>query len=245
MSSAKCWLLIILLLHCGLLISGCSEFRVSKPINIANPGADLANYPNSAYTLPQGHAYIEITPVNYSGEAANSPQQYNAGYLMRYGLIDSLELRMSSEGFIHQDDKSKDKSGLGPQIFGIKWHLTNDVPNSFMPAIALEANIQSNWASAAFKNGTQPAASLNFDKDLPYEISAEFNINLTGYEDEEAQANHQLVLSWALQHSITDNVAFFINGYSTATNENTSAIGAGAQWLLNKQLTIFTNLSAG
>jgi|GEM_PF-5095326 len=56
-------------------------------VSIKTAGADLANFPNSAFTLPPGRAYIEITPVNFSGKSDYSPQQTSVGYLLRYGLL--------------------------------------------------------------------------------------------------------------------------------------------------------------
>lgn len=38
-----------------------------QEISIKTTGADLANFPNSAFTLPQGRAYVEISAVNFNG----------------------------------------------------------------------------------------------------------------------------------------------------------------------------------
>ena len=39
-----------------------SVYENSDKLDIRFPGSDLANYPNSAFTLPQGGFYIEVAP---------------------------------------------------------------------------------------------------------------------------------------------------------------------------------------
>lgn len=69
----------------------------SQP-DISNPGSDLANFPNSAFTLPQGSAYVEVSGFSYYGRSKGSPEQYNAEFLTRYGVTDNIELRIFSNG---------------------------------------------------------------------------------------------------------------------------------------------------
>lgn len=239
------FLWLILMALCSLSLAGCATSRTTLA-NIENPGPDLANFPNSAFTLPQGQAYIEISPATYNGKAAGVPQQYNAGYLLRYGLTDAFELRLLSSGFILQYGKEKNQTGIGPAIFDIKWHVLDADPGSFLPAMGIEASVQSTWGTGAFNSGTQPALSLNFDQALPYDIDAEYNIGFIGIQDGEGKNIYQLALAWALQRNITDPVAVFVNGYiNTASGLTTSAIGGGAQWTLNERIAVFANVSAG
>ena len=41
---------------------------IEQPLDIRAPGSDLANFPNSAFTLPKGGFYLETTPVSYAGD---------------------------------------------------------------------------------------------------------------------------------------------------------------------------------
>ncbi len=216
----------------------------SEP-SIKSAGADLANFPNSAFTLPEGQAYVEISPVNYSGSNASSPSQYSAGYLLRYGLFDDLELRLMSSGITVIDDAQK-TSGMSAQTFDFKWHLVDANEESNLPAVGLEFALQTNLASRTFQGGTNPSLSLNFDQRLPYEIDFEYNLGFISQQTELGQSQYQLALSWAFQREIISDVAVFVNGYTnTANGLTTSAIGCGAQWVPIERLALFANVSGG
>lgn len=58
----------------------------------------MANFPNGSFTLPQGSAYVETTG-NYNSKSTYFDEQYNASYLLRYGLTDNIELRVMSDGY--------------------------------------------------------------------------------------------------------------------------------------------------
>jgi hypothetical protein len=214
--------------------------------SIQTPGPDLANFPNSAFTLPQGRAYIELSPLNYSSHSPHgTPEQFSAGYLLRYGLTDDVELRLLSDGYTWVNDKDKTK-GVSPQVFDLKFHLMNEQQDSYLPAMAVEISLQTDWASRSFRNGLQPALSLNFDQTLPYGMAFEYNLGFTTQQTDAGKTQYQLALSWALQHELFDNVAVFVNGYTnTASGLSSSAIGGGLQWIPIQRLAIFTNISAG
>lgn len=214
-------------------------------VSISQPGPDMANFPNSAFTLPQGGAYAEIAPVQFSGRNNNSAEGFNAGYFLRYGLLDDLEIRVISDGFAVQEGAST-QTGIASPIFDVKWHLFDAVEHSWIPAMGIEVSVQSNWASKDFKGGTQPALSLNFDQTLPGDIAFEYNIGFAGTRDDDDRTIYQLLLSWAFQRNVTDDIALFINGYTnTAAGPTSSAIGGGAQWLINERFALFSNISAG
>ncbi|MFI3195668.1 MAG: transporter [Methylococcaceae bacterium] len=213
-------------------------------ISISNPGPDLANYPNSAFTLPEGRAYIEAAPLTYNAPTATSTQQFNLGYLLRYGFTDDIELRLLSNGFTLQDNAKI--TGMSPQVFDVKWHVRDLHNNSYLPAVGIEMSVQSDWASTAFKSGTQPALSINFDQILPYDIAIEYNVGFLTTQNADANTVYQLALSWAAQRNISDDLAVFVNGYSnTAPDITSSAIGGGMQWTITHRIAVFTNITTG
>lgn len=213
-------------------------------LSISNPGPDLANYPNSAFTLPEGRAYIEASPLTYNAPTATSAQQFNLGYLLRYGFTDDIELRLLSNGFTLQDHSKI--TGISPQVFDIKWHIRDLHDNSYLPAAGIEVSIQSDWASPAFKSGTQPALSINFDQNLPYDIAIEYNVGFVTNQNDNTKTTYLLALSWAVQRNLSDNLAVFINGYTnTAPYLTSSAIGGGMQWTLMPRIAVFANITTG
>lgn len=217
-----------------------------EEISIKTAGADLANFPNSAFTLPQGRAYAEISMVNFNGKSRdNSLQQYSAGYLLRYGLLDDLELRLQSDGFTIVDDEEKTQ-GMAAQSFDLKWHVLDENQESYLPAVGIEFAVQTDFAHRAFQNGINPSLSLNFDQTLPFDIAFEYNVGFVSQHLDSGEAQYQLALSWGLQHNLIDDVDVFINGYTnTGAGLTTSAIGGGFQWIPIERLALFTNISAG
>jgi hypothetical protein len=234
----------------SLVVSGGSsclyaEEHKSNEASISNPGPDLANFPNSAFTLPQGRAYVELAPFNYSRRSANgSPTQWNAGYLLRYGLTNDFELRLLSDGYTSQRGPDG-ASGMSPQTFDFKWHVSDENKDSHLPAFGIEVAVQTDLASRGLREGTHPALSLNFDQTLPFDIAFEYNLGVfTQNSDGTRQA--QGAFSWALQKEVVTDVAFFVNGYTnTGEGHPESAVGAGLQWTPTSRLALFTNLSGG
>lgn len=223
-----------------------SESAALTEPSIESPGPEMANFPNSSATLPQGRAYLE-SAFNYSSRTRNDdPAQYSIGYFLRYGVLDDLELRLVSNGYTWVDDEEK-TNGLSPQVLDVKWHVMDENQDSYLPAMGIEVAVQTNWGAGAFKsNYWLPSLSLNFDQTLPFDIALGYNIGFVSQENAEGKAQYQLALSWALQREIVDKVAAFVNGYTNTGNGlTTSAVGGGFQWTPHKQVALFTNLSAG
>ncbi|MFZ2726932.1 MAG: transporter [Methylococcaceae bacterium] len=232
------------LINCMALLILSVPSYANSDASIQTPGPDLANYPNSAFTLPQYHSYVEMSAF-YNNKSLASSTQYNVGYLLRYGLTDNLELRLQSNGFTMVDGTTK-QLGISPQVFDIKWHIMNAPDNSLLPALGIEASVQTEWASPAFKSGIQPALSLNFDHALAYDISIEYNIGFISQQTNVEQNNYKLALSWAVQRNIINNVAVFIHGYSnTANGVGSTVIGGGLQWTLSPRVAVFANANTG
>jgi hypothetical protein len=188
-------------------------------LDIRTPGPDMANYPNSAYTLPQGGFYAEITPAVYTAENSSNPAQYNAEYFFRYGLLDRVELRLYSSGLSIQGG-DKPATGFGPLAFDSKIHLWDEWKDYYLPAAGFEAVLQTTWlGSPAFTHGTEPAFSLNFDQTLPGDISIEYNIGTQRFLDPQNLDREvwDVAFQWAIQHDIVEDLAFFVNGFYNAT----------------------------
>lgn len=214
--------------------------------SIKTPGPDLANFPNSAFTLPQGRAYVELAPFNYNKRnAQGSPTQVSAGYLLRYGLTNDFELRLMSPGYTVERGEGG-SSGMGPQILDFKWHVSDEDSASLLPAFGIEVAVQTRWAKRTFRSGTQPSLSLNFDQTLPFDVAFEYNLGVFSTQSDEGKREAQAAFSWAFQKEFIEDVAAFLNGYTNSGQGSpSSAIGAGLQWTPTSRLALFTNLSGG
>jgi subtilase-type serine protease len=199
--------------------TGADSKTDTQKLDIRTPGPDMANYPNSAYTLPQGGFYAEITPAVYTAKYQLNPALYDAEYFFRYGLLDRVELRLYSSGFSVQGG-DKPTTGFGPLVFDSKIHLWDELKDYYLPAAGFEAVLQTTWlASPAFNTGTEPAFSFNFDQTLPGDISIEYNIGAQRFQDPQNidQKVWDFAFQWAIQREIVEDLAFFVNGFYNAT----------------------------
>jgi len=236
----------------------------SEP-DIDNPGADLANWPNSAFTLPQGRSYVEVSPFGYYGSSKAGPQQFDMQYLLRYGLLDDVELRIFGNGFTYTGGHIN-RWDYAPLGFDTKIQLRTERPDSILPAIGFEAYVMTQWlGNTVTDGGTQPGFSFNFDQSLPFEIDFEYNIgafrSLTTSGKNEWNYNFQ----WAFQKSFfSPSFSLFIHGYingatipkspakysnsvtnSGVTSVNDNIIGGGFIWSLSRRLSVWGQASTG
>ncbi|MFN5746684.1 MAG: transporter [Methylococcaceae bacterium] len=238
----------------------------SEP-DISNPGSDLANFPNSAFTLPQGSAYVEVSGFSYYGRSKGSPEQYNAEFLTRYGVTDTIELRIFSNGPTWTGGETHNWA-FSPLAFDTKMFLFAENEAYFLPAMGVEAYIQTEWLGNSITNGgTQPSISFNFDQSLPLDIDFEYNLGavrtLNYAQDNEWQFNFQ----WALQRNVfSDDFDLFVHGYYNASNlprgprsrsltnysqygdtaeMRENAVGGGFLWTVNSRLALYGQASGG
>jgi len=234
----------------------------SEP-DIANPGPDLANFPNSAFTLPQGRAYVELSPFTYYGTASTSPAQYNAEFLLRYGVTDDIELRLFGNG-VSWIGGSNPTWGFSPLAFDTKIQMWTEKQDYFLPAAGFEAYIQTEWlGNAEFNGGTQPSFTFNFDQSLPFDIDLEYNLGVTRVQDANGKNDWEFSFQWGLQRDLFNkDFAVFIHGFynamtlprvpnpqvtfGTKGNKFTqNAVGAGFIWTVNRRLAVYGQTSGG
>jgi hypothetical protein len=233
-------------------------YESNDKLDIRFPGSDLANYPNSAFTLPQGGFYLEVAPT-YSTDDSGS---YSATYLLRYGLLDRLELRLLSSGPQEQGGNNP-VLGFNPLTFDVKMHLWDEVEKYYLPAVGFEIYLQTTLlGSPAFNSGTQPTLEFNFDQSLFWDIALEYNIGASRSQDSLNAAINTwgLTFQWALQHDVVEDFAVFVNGWynseqkgtlivptnnQISTSEVANVIGAGCIWTVNDKVSLFFNSGAG
>jgi hypothetical protein len=214
--------------------------------SVTEPGPDLANFPNSAFTLPVGRAYVEMFPVGHeTRDRSGGGSRYSAGYLLRYGVTNDVEFRVLSSGYVFQRGAGR-TSGFAPMVFDVKWHVADEDASRHLPAFGIEVALQTNLAKRAYRGGNLPSVSFNFDQGLPWGIAFEYNFGCGVQQDDTGRTQYQAAFSWALQREVIDDVSLFVNGYTNAgEGVPSSAVGVGGQWNVTRRLAFFTNMSTG
>lgn len=236
----------------------------SEP-DIDNPGADLANWPNSAFTLPQGRSYVEFSPFGYYGASRGHPQQFDMEYLLRYGATDNIELRLFGNGNTFTGGHVN-RWNYAPIGFDTKIQIMTEHPDSILPAMGFEAYLLTQWmGSTATNGGTQPGFTFNFDQSLPFDIDFEYNIGAFRSQDQFRKNKWTYSFQWAFQRSFfMPELSLFIHGYINgatlprspmsqssifATNGesaiNDNVVGAGFICSLSKRLSVWGQTSTG
>jgi hypothetical protein len=233
--------------------------------NIRDPGPDMANFPNSAFTIPRGAVHIELAPLTLAGATDSNAANYTTQFLLRYGLTEHFELRVFGPGFTKLSPPQK-TTAFAPPAIDMKANLWGESENHLIPATGLEVYIVTEWGSPALRSGMQAAMSLLFDHTLPLGINFEWNVGFNGaqkplfvkdnspngpyntYHGVETNA-WEWNLQWALQRRFFKKLDVFTHGFL-----NTSAIpslgdgvvvGGGAVWLPTERLALFTSLNGG
>jgi hypothetical protein len=229
--------------------------------NINTPGADTANFPNSAFTLPEGRFYFENSPLGYYGGSTAVLAQYNWELFYRYGVTDNLEFRLYTSGFTVLDSRPT-VAGFSPITFDLKYHLWDENPAYAIPAVGAEVYVQTTWGTASLNGGTQTAFSVNLDHTLPFGFSLEWNIGATQIFAQDGVNAVEENAAWSLQRDIAQDLAVFIHGYHNSASLprgsagrlnpstgyhriNGRVYGAGAIWTVNQGMQVFGSLNAG
>ena len=217
--------------------------------DIRSPGPDTANFGNSPYTLPQGRAYIEASPVFLSGPSQGSAKTYNAEFLLRYGLTDRMELRLFSNGPTAERGRFA-ANGMAPLAWDIKTNLWKENRDYHIPAVGLEVFILTPSGSKGLNQGTQPSITLLFHHTLPLGFALEWNVGMVG--DPSPNNNFSSIepaAAWSLTHRLTKNIDFYHQGYFNGPTLPRYAdgvvLGGGISWAATKRFSLFSSYSAG
>jgi hypothetical protein len=243
---------------------------ISEP-DISEPGPDMGDYPNSAFTLPKGRAYIEFAPLNLQTADRYNSASYNAPFLLRYGITDDVELRLIGSGITTVFDPGNTLSGFSPLIIDTKIHMWDDRMEQMIPAASLEVYVQTNWGSPAFQSGVEPSINLNLDFPVTEKTNIEMTFGYTGIQDalfvvtgdrffprlghkipklHQANLNvNQFSYQWAIEQQVTEKFQIFVHGYFNGPVYLQSGpgkvIGTGWFYRVSKRSMIFSSYNAG
>jgi|GEM_PF-5703121 len=233
------------------------------PFSIRNPGPDLVNFPNSAYTIERGRVYIETQPVQINGPTNSQAYNYSFGYLFRFGLTDRVEFRLFSNGITYQSAfRGNAGSGIGPIPAATGWsplfidfkvNFWEQRLRSLMPAMGMEVFMSTETGSQAFRTGVSYGINLLFDLNFAENWNLEWNIGV-----QPANANipnlpdavlPQINAQWSLQRGITDNFAMYTHGYFNGSAlpqfGGNTVMGLGAVYFLGDRRSVWVDYNVG
>lgn len=214
--------------------------------DIREPGPDTANFPNSPYTLPRGWVYLETSPLMYTASVRDlQPSIYNWEYLLRMGLTDRIEFRLFGNGLsVAAAGLGADAtSGFSPLVFDTKIHISDEVPEWFMPATGIEVYVQTPWGSPAFDAGTQPGIMMLFRNSLPWGIEAEWNVGVVGDQAGRDAVGFTDAVQWSFEKKVAEEFTLFVQGFKNQAAlprvANQTVLGGGFIRTIGRRVALF------
>ncbi len=239
--------------------------------NIGEPGPDMGDFPNSAFTLPKGRVYVEMAPATFVNSSRQNPPVYLWPFLLRYGVTDDVEFRIFGNGLTHTGGSSP-FTGFSPLNLDLKVHLWDQRKEWFIPAVSLEAYVLTTWGSPQLQGGWQPSLNLNFDLPIAKKLNLEwtlgysgvqeainiqtqerfvpsFNILIPGIHRQFSPNFNQFKAQWAIEYEVTDRLEVFFHGFHNGAIllnlGSGEMVGAGMFWKFNPRLTFFGSANTG
>lgn len=135
-----------------------------------------------AYVVPKGYLQVE---AGYLVEqtTSNLTNFTYANFLVRYGLLEGAELRITQNYVGFEDDEtSASSSGLSPLTIGSKVHLLEE--NGLRPEVSVIGQVTIKSGNEDFQpTKAVPEFRLNFVNTLSKKISLGYNIGMLFPED--------------------------------------------------------------
>ncbi len=98
--------------------------------------------------------------------------------LLRFGVADTVELRVETDGALRVIDHSgagTTAGGRGDTAFGIKWHTQDRDPTTFTPAVSWILHFETPSGTGQFKGrGVSPSLRTVITWELPHDLSLGF-----------------------------------------------------------------------
>lgn len=140
---------------------------------------DRPDFVESSLTVGKGRFQIE-TSVNFERNHLDGVTEKTTTFptLLRYGVSDSLELRLETDGYTRHaasDDGTGEvvkERGYSDVALGVKWHTRDGDEAAGTPSVAWLLHLEAPTGSSAFKgHGMRPSVRAAFEWELPQEFS--------------------------------------------------------------------------
>lgn len=145
------------------------------PINTDRPGVGT-----SAELVPRGALQFE-TGLDYSRERkGGEPTEHRGSVVLsiRYGLLDSLELRLDSEPVVTLQNGDR-VTDVGDFSLGVKWRLLDGVDSTLTPTLSLFPSVKLPTAPDPIGNERVDAGVIGLASWQAGRISVDLNAGLS------------------------------------------------------------------
>jgi len=167
---------------------------------------DRPNITNSPDVVGTGTIQLE---TGLSGVSTTGLHASSTPTMLRLGVGDSIELRLSGNGRESVHGGGVDTSGWGGYQLGAKWHISGGTENG-APAMALIATVIPSSGSAAFR---VPGTRTEVDMPLNWDLGGGYSLGVMPgvYHDHDAtgRSGWGSVVSASVGHDLAEHVQGF------------------------------------
>lgn len=205
-------------------------------------GSDRPDFVNSSDVVGKGRVQIEAgVGIERDRDAGTKERTTTTPVLLRVGVSESLELRVSTDGHTdHRTDGSAQarERGWADDTLGVKWHARDAEGRSPSLGFILEADFDS--GSRAFRgNGVQPSLSMAAEWELPGDFSLGVMPGVTRARNDDGShavnGFFGIVLDRSWNDRFTTFAEFAAPRIARAKNGGSQAqVDVGAAWLLTR-----------
>jgi hypothetical protein len=207
-------------------------------------GPDRPGVGTSAEPVQRGALHIE-TGVDYARERkAGEPTEHRtaAALTVRYGLLDSLELRLDGEPVVALRN-GVDVTDAGDFSFGVKWRLLEGADGTMRPTLSLFPSVKLPTAPDPIGNERVDVALLGLATWQAGPITVDFNAGLaTVAQHHPAGYLLQAILATTVTGDLTDSFKvlgeLFYNSPSERDGNDRVGVTAGVSWLITRDLAL-------
>jgi len=213
-----------------------------KPTGKARPtlddiGGDTADLPDSPFTVPRGSVMYEPSLNRQRDKDAARTRTLFSPTLVRVGLADTWELRLSGDGFVNQQTIGNRVTGFGDSTVGFKKHLC--ASRNGGPALGIIVQTSLPTARRGLGSGRmEPFASLNVGQELWGGWSTEVNFGgslLNGAPNKKRFLQSSVL--YVVERNLGKGWGFFVHGQYDAPaapgSGPSNVIGPGVAYRLN------------
>ena len=181
--------------------------------------------------------------MQYDGDGAKGSFTFS-NTMFRYGLFNGVELRLSGDGFIYDNDGSW-KSAFSGVSVGTKIRCFDE--NGFIPSISVLAGlaIPSTGTKGFVVDKLAPSFYLLFENSLSDKFSLGYNV---GAEWDGSNSEPTTFLALSLGYSVNDSLGCFVESYNyLAKAGNQFCADFGLNYMVGRkvQLDAAANLDLG
>lgn len=217
---------------------------------------DRPDFVESSNVVGAGRFQIETSLALERNKADGfKDRTYSSPTLLRFGITDTLELRVETDGRIHARSEnlttgaSTTQNGYADTALGVKWHAVDEA--GLRPSIGVLAHIDFDSGSGPFRaQGKGGSLRLAAEWELPDEFSLGVMPGVAWQHDDDGRRYSSGIFGIVLGKSWTERWRTFIE-YSAPQIARASHGGSvqtfdiGTAYLLTDTVQIDTALSRG